>query len=339
MHLDQLNRRGFIALLGGMAAAWSVVAHAQQPHRMKRVAMINPSTKPADMRIAGDPIYTTIFEEMKRLGYVEGTNLFVDRYSAEGRFDRFPEIAREVVATQPDVISVISTRMTLALQSVTRTIPIVAWMTDPVAAGIASSLARPGGNVTGVSVDAGVEIAAKDIELLSEAVGKLSNVRLLATPATWDIPNSKAMREAAEKMSIPFRLEPLQSPIDEAEYRRAFDAMQRDHVDGVVISNEPEHLTNSRLLGQLAQEYRVPAICAYSSVAEAGALMSYAFDLKAGARRVAAQIVEILNGGKPAEMPFFQETHWELVINLKAAKELGLKIPVGLVVRADRVIE
>jgi putative ABC transport system substrate-binding protein len=115
--------------------------------------------------------------------------------------------------------------------------------------------------------------------------------------------------------------------------------MQRDHVDGVVISSEPEHYINGRLLGRLAQEYRVPVICNYSVSVEAGALMSYAYDLKAQARRVAAQIVEILNGGNPAEMPFFQEIHWELVINLKAAKELGLEVPAGLIAQADRVIE
>ena len=106
-----------------------------------------------------------------------------------------------------------------------------------------------------------------------------------------------------------------------------------------MISSEPEHYTNGRLLGRLAQEYRVPVICYYSVSVEAGALMSYAFDLKAPARRVAAQIVEILNGGNPAEMPFFQEIHWELVINLKAAKELGLGIPAGFIAQADRVIE
>ena len=276
---------------------------------------------------------------MKRLGYVEGVNLIVDRYSAEGRFDRFPEIASDVVATRPDVIYAVSTRMTRALQSQTRTIPIVAWTDDPVAAGIVSSLAHPGGNITGVSVDAGLELGAKHLQLLSEAVGKLSNVRVLATPPSWQEVWARTYREAAEKMNISLRLEPLRTPIDEAEYRRAFDAMQRDHVDGVVISNEPEHYINGRLLGRLAQEYRVPAFCWYSSSVEAGALMAYAFDQKAGARRIAAQIVEILNGGKPAEMPYFQESHWELVINLKAAKELGLEIPAGLVAQADRVIE
>ena len=212
---------------------------------------------------------------MKRLGYVEGVNLIVDRYSAEGRFDRFPEIASDVVAKRPDVIYAVSTRMTRALQSQTRTIPIVAWTDDPVAAGIVSSLAHPGGNITGVSVDAGLELGAKHLQLLSEAVGKLSNVRVLATPPSWQEVWARTYREAAEKMNISLRLEPLRTPIDEAEYRRAFDAMQRDHVDGVLMSHEPESYTHGRLLGRLAQEYRIPAICHYSESAEAGALMSY----------------------------------------------------------------
>jgi putative ABC transport system substrate-binding protein len=283
--------------------------------------------------------FSIIFEEMKRLGYVEGVNLVVDRYSAEGRFDRYPEIARDVVATRPDVIFALSNFLVQAIQSETRTIPIVSWTGDPVAAGIVSSLARPGGNVTGVSTDAGAEIGAKRIELLAEAVGKLTNVGVLAPPALWEDPQTKAIREAAEKMNISLRLEPLQSPINEAEYRRAFDAMQRDHVDGVWVSPTAENYTYRVLLGRLAQEYRIPAISVYGDTVEAGALMAYAIDLKAEDRRIAGQIVEILNGGIPAEMPIFQESHWELVINLKAAKELGLEVPAGLVARADKVIE
>jgi putative ABC transport system substrate-binding protein len=333
-----MRRREFIAGLGA-AGLWPFATHAQQATKIKRVAMFHPAMKPIDMRIGGDPSYTIIFEEMKRLGFVEGVNLIVDRYSADGRFDRFAEIARDVVATRPDVIFALSTRMVRALRSETRTIPVVAWTSDPVAAGLVSSLAHPGGNVTGVSVDAGAEIGTKYIQLLSEAVGKLSNVRLLATPASWEISVSKVMREVAEKMKIPFRLEPLRSPINEAEYRRAFDAMQRDHVDGVVISNEAEHYTNGRLLGRLVREYRIPALSLFDVSVEAGALMCYTEDDKAGARRLAAQIVEILNGGNPAEMPFFQETHYKLIINLKAAKELGLEIPLGLLASADEVIE
>jgi len=182
-------------------------------------------------------------------------------------------------------------------------------------------------------------MAAKSIQLLSEAVGKLSNTRVLATPLSWQFPIYQSAREAAEKMNIPLRLQPLQSPINETEYRRAFETMQREQVDGVMVSFGAESYTYRALLGRLAQQYRLPSICAYTDSVAAGALMAYAFDLKAGDRRIAAQIVEILNGGKPAEMPFFQEIRWELVINLKAAKELGLEIPAGLVAQADRVIE
>ena len=333
-----MRRRHLFTLLGG-AATWALTAEAQQQQRMKRVAMMHPAIKTNDMRIGGDPSFTIIFEEMKRLGYVEGTNLIVDRYSTEGRYDRFPQIARDVVATRPDVIFAIQHALVLALQSETRTIPIVGWTGDPIAAGIVASLARPGGNVTGVSVDAGEEIVGKYMELLAQAVGGLSNVRLLGTPLGWQSPFAKTIREAATKMNIPLRLQPLQDPLDEAEYGRAFDAMQRDHVDGAVVSSDAVNYTHRLLLGRLAQQYRLPVICGYSDSADAGALMSYAFDLKAGDRRIAAQIVEILNGGNPAEMPYFQESHWDLVINLKAAKELGLEVPAGLVARADRVIE
>jgi putative ABC transport system substrate-binding protein len=331
-----MRRREFMTLIGG-AVVLPTTARAQQPARTKRVAMIHPAMKPDDMRIGGDPNFALIFEEIKRLGYVEGVNLTVDRYSAEGRFDRFPAIAREVVATRPDVIFALSDPLTLALKSETRTIPIVAWGGDPINAGFVSNLARPGGNITGVSVDAGAEIGSKLVELLAEAVGKLSNARELTTPTNWE--RYKSFREAAERLKIPLQLEPLRPPVNEASYRRAFETMQQDHVDGVVILADPENYTHRHLLGQLAQQCRLPAISLYADTTKAGALMSYAFDLKAGDRRIAAQIVEILNGANPAEMPYFLETRWELVINLKAAKELGLEIPAELIASADAVIE
>jgi len=333
-----MRRRQFITLICA-AAALPLVARAQQSGKMKRLAMIHPATKAEDLSIGGDPNYTIILEEIKRLGYVEGVNLTVDRYSAEGRPERFPEIAHEVAATLPDVIFALSNPVTLALQSETRTIPIVAWTADPIVAGILSNLARPGGNVTGVSIIVGSEFAGKYLQLFVEAVGKLSNARELTTQPDWEMPGYKPLREAAERMKIPLRLEPLQTPINEAEYRRAFEAMQRDHADGLLIGPTAENYTHRHLLGRLAQQYRLPAISYFTDTVETGALMSYAFDLKAADRRIAAQIVEILNGGKPAEMPYFQETHWELVINLKAAKELGLEIPAGLIAGADRVIE
>jgi putative ABC transport system substrate-binding protein len=281
-----MKRRAFLVATAMLATA-TRQAMAQQPEKMKRVAMIHPALKPADMRIGGDPTYAIIFEEMKRLGYVEGVNLIVDRYSAEGRFDRYPEIMHGVVATRPDVIQImgIAPRVRL-LQSETHTIPIVAWTGEAVANGIVSSLARPGGNVTGLSDAPGAEFGAKRLQFLAEAAGKLSNVRRLGTPAREA--NSISAEDAAKKMNILLRDEVLHAPVNEAEYRRAFEAMQRDHVDGVLISGESENYTYRVLLGQLAQQYRLPAISYYTDSVDAGALMSYSVDLKAGARRIAA---------------------------------------------------
>jgi putative ABC transport system substrate-binding protein len=333
-----MRRREFIGLVGG-AATWPLAARAQQLAKMKRLAIIHPTTKAEDLSIGGDPDYSIILEDIKRLGYVEGVNLTVDRYSAEGRYDRIPAIARQIVATRPDVIFALADPIVLALQAETRTIPIVAWTGDPVVSGIVSNIARPGGNVTGVSVMVGPEFGGKVLQLFGDAVGKLSNARALTIPEEWESPASKLFRETAERMKIPLQLEPLQTPVNEAEYRRAFEAMQRDHVDGVLIGVALESYTHRHLLGRLAQQYHLPAFAPYIDTVESGALMSYAFDHKPADRRLAAQIVAILNGGKPAEMPYFQETHWELVINLKAAKELGLEIPAGLIAGADRVIE
>jgi putative tryptophan/tyrosine transport system substrate-binding protein len=333
-----MKRRTFITLIGG-AAASPLVARAQQPAKMKRLAIVHPTTKPEDLSIGGDPDYTIILEEIKRLGYVEGVNLTVDRYSAEGRPERFPEIAHQIVATRPDVIFALADPVVLALQAETRTIPIVGWTGDPILSGIVSNIARPGGNVTGVSVTVGADFGGKVLQLFVDAVGKPSNARYLGIPQEWEAPELKSFREIAERMKFPLQLQPLQTPVDEAEYRRAFDAMQRDHVDGVLISLGLEAYTHRHLLGRLAQQYHLPAIAGYTDTVESGALMSYTFDHKPADRRLAAQIVEILNGGYPAEMPYFQETHWGLLINLKAAKELGLEIPAGLIASADRVIE
>jgi len=163
---------------------------------MKRLAIVHPTTKAEDLSIGGDPDYTIILEEIKRLGYIEGVNLTVDRYSAEGRFDRIPAIAHEVVAARPDVIFALPDPVVLALQSETRTIPIVAWTGDPVLSGIVSNIARPGGNVTGVSITVGADFGGKVLQLFVDAVGKLSNARALTIPAEWEAPEYKPFREA-----------------------------------------------------------------------------------------------------------------------------------------------
>jgi putative tryptophan/tyrosine transport system substrate-binding protein len=329
-----MRRRDFLFGIA-LAVPTSHVLAEQRPI-LKRLAVLDPATKTSEIRIGGDPNYTIFFEEMKRLGYVEGVNLTVDRYSAEGRFDRYPELAKAIVATRPDVIFTYGSLRELL--SETRTIPIVAWVIDPIGQGIVSSLAHPGGNVTGVSNDAGADMGAKRIELFSQAVGKLTNICLLGTSESVST-GAQSVSRACEKLKISCRSELLQAPVDEAEYRRAFGRMTRDQVDGVAIIASGVQYTYRVLAGQLAREYRLPAISWYADSVDAGALMAYAFDLKTGSRRVAAQIVEIFNGGNPAEMPFFQESLWKLVINLKVAKELGLELAPEIVAQANRVIE
>jgi len=332
-----MHRRDCITLLGGTAAAWPLASRAQQPAKMKRIAFAAPAVKVADM--GSDPSSATFFEEIKRLGYVEGTNLIVDRYSAEGKIDRYGDLAREVVGTHPDLIYTTGSPMTLQLKAATSTIPIVALTGDPIRQGIVSSIARPGGNITGVSVDAGFEIWAKRLELLAQAVPKLVNVVFVGRQVTWENPGGRGMREGAQKLGISLVLAPLGSTINEAEYRRIFSSLQRDQVDGIIISEDGENYAHRFLLVELVQQIGVPAIYTFRDQAEAGGLMSYSWDIKGTVRRNAMQVVEILNGANPGDMPYVQEARFELVINLKTARALRLEIPDGLVASANAVIE
>jgi putative tryptophan/tyrosine transport system substrate-binding protein len=210
---------------------------------------------------------------------------------------------------------------------------------DPIRFGIVTNLARPGGNITGVSVDAGIEIWGKRLELLAQAVPKLNNVVFVSTQGAWDAPGGRAVRDAAQKLGISLVSAPLVSPFNEAEYRRVFGSIQRDQVDGIVISEETENYPQRFLMVQLIQQMRLPAIYTYREQTEAGGLMSYSWDLKSALRRTAMQVAEILRGANPGDMPYFQEARFELVINLKTARALGLEIPDGLIAGANAVIE
>jgi len=332
-----MNRRDFL-LAAAMISTAMGHATAQQAITKKRLAMAAASTKLEDMS-RNNPYYEVFFEELKRAGFVEGENLLVDRYSAEGRSDRYESLAREVVATNPDVIYTGGTPMTLKLKAATSTIPIVTATGDPIRFGIVSSLAHPGGNITGVSVDAGVEIWGKRLELLSEAVPNLKRVAFISTQGGWNGPGGKAVQDAAPRLGISLTSVLLTSPYDEAEYRRVLGSIHRDEFDGIMFSDENEHNRHGVLIAQLIHEIPLPAIYNLPGQAEAGGLMSYAWDGKSVIRRNAIQIAEILRGANPADMPYFQVERFDLVINLKAAKELGLEIPAGLIAGATAVIE
>jgi len=328
-----MRRREFLAALG--AAFVPVDARAQQAITKKRIAILVSSTKVEDMRRA----YKMFFDELRRVGLVEGENLVIELYSAEGRSDRYESVAREVVATDPDLIYTGGTPLTLKLKAATSTIPIVTATGDPIRFGIVASLAHPGGNITGVSVDAGVEIWGKRLELLGQAVPKLKRVAFISTQGGWSGAGGRAVQDAALRLGISLTSALLTSPLNETEYRRVLGSIQRDQFDGIMISDENEHLRYRVLIVQLINQIPLPAIYPLREQAEAGGLMSYAWDVNSVVRRNVIQISEILHGANPADMPYFQETSFELIINLKTARELGLEIPAELVAGAATVIE
>jgi putative ABC transport system substrate-binding protein len=331
-----MKRRDFLFAAAILAPAIRR-ASAQQPATKKRLAIIVIG-KIEDMRIGGDPNATIFLEELQRLGYVEGGNLIVDRW--EYQPGRREGIAREVVDTKPDVIACFGTPMTLSLKAATTTIPIVTNTGDPIRFGLVSNLARPGGNITGVSVDAGVEVWAKRLELLSRAVPKLVNVGFISTEGAWTGAGGQAVRDAAQKLGISLVRGTVSSPYGEAEFRSAFSSLQRDQLDGLILSDEGYvHLPKKSLLVQLIQQMRLPAIFPYRQIVEAGGLMAYASDLKSVIHRQVAQIVEVLRGANPGDIPYSQAVRFELVVNLKTANELGIEMPAELVAGATAVIE
>lgn len=335
-----MRRRDFIVGLGTAAMCSSAAQGQQKPLAQpsatkKRMAHVDPALNVESMQAASRPF----FDELKRLGYVEGENLTVERYSGSGRMERYQSLAQEVVDTKPDLILSVGSPLTGRFKSFTNTIPIIAVTGDPIRFGIVSNIARPGGNITGVSVDAGVEIWGKRLEILSEAVPSLTRVVYLSTQGNLESAGGKATQEVARKIGIFLVPAPVKSPVNEEEYRKVFGAIQRDQVDGLIFSAEFEHQPHRFLLIQLLQQIRLPAIHIFPDEVEAGALMSYALDPKPALRTMAKQAAEILNGANPGDIPYEQVVHFELAINLNTAKGLGLELPAPLLARAEKVIE
>jgi putative ABC transport system substrate-binding protein len=305
---------------------------------MKRIAFVRPAGPVNEASVSGSPYYRAFFEELSRLGYVEGQNLGVERYSGEGRPERYAELARDVVNTHPDLIVAVGARLSLDFKMATTTIPIVTMIIDPIAMGLVASIARPGGNITGVTISGGLELIGKRMGLLVEAMPKLSTVGYLASRPFWEDPRGAAVREAAKQAGI--SLSPVMlSAFDEAEYQRVFRSMEQDRADAFMVSDEPENSINHATIVELAAKARIPAIYPFRDYVEAGGLMAYSIDLVDISRRLANLIDKILKGANPGDIPFYQPTKFELSINLKTAKALGLEMPAMLLGRADEVIE
>jgi putative ABC transport system substrate-binding protein len=334
-----MQRRQFITLVSG-AAALPLAARAQQPAKMKRIAMVHGSERVTNMVASYHRFYRAFFDQVSRLGFVEGKNLVVERYSAGGQFDRFTQLAHDIVDTHPDVIYALDAPLGLEFKAATKTIPIVTMSVDPVALGLVSNIARPGGNLTGTAIDAGLQIWGKRIEILKEAVPKLSNACMLAYPSKiWEGPVGSAIRLAAERQGIALNAITFDGKTDAADYQRIFAAFEQDRPDALFVSEDTVHLINGATIYELAAKHRLPAMYSYREAVEVGGLMSFSVDLEELGRLTGYQLGQILNGTNPGDIPYNQVTRYDLALNLKTAKSLGLEFPATLLGSANVVIE
>jgi putative ABC transport system substrate-binding protein len=334
-----MRRREFLGVMGS-AASLPLAALAQQPAEMKRLAMVHPSDPVGTFVPSYHRSYRAFFDELSRLGFVEGKNLVVERYSAEGQPDRYAKLAYDVVDRHPDVIFSMSGSVGLAFKAATTTIPIVTTASDPLAQGLVSNIAKPGGNLTGTSVNAGLEIWGKRIGLLKETLPKLSNLCVLAqTQEGWEGPFNSGVRQAAKAASTALTAVAFDGKIDDAQYQRVFAAFEQDRPDAFIVLSYPVHLTNRVTIVGLAAKHRLPAMYPYREFVEVGGLMSYSSDLTELLRSTGNQIGQILNGTNPRDIPFSQVTRYELSLNLKTATSLGLEFPAILLGSADLIVE
>jgi putative ABC transport system substrate-binding protein len=335
-----MRRREFIATLGG-GLAWPLVAHGQQSNS-KRLAIFSPSESSALMHEYSEKrYYRVLFEELRRLGWVEGQNLTVEGYGKEQNTSGPDVLATEIVRRNPDVIYTVGPGA-VSFKSATSRIPVVALTADPVALGIAQSLAHPGGNFTGVSIDTGPSIHGKRIALLREMFPAMSKLGCLALRFQWNGPNpiaGPAIRAAAETAGIPLAVALVDFGASEADYRAAIESIINGGANAIMVADSPDVLHNATLIAGLVSEAALPSMFTFLEPVKAGGLMAYSFDIVELYRRAANNIDAILRGANPGDIPFYQATKFELSINLKAAKRLGISVPPAIVASADDVIE
>lgn len=320
-----------VCLAAVLLLAGPFSAQAQQAARVYRIGFVSP--------ISPGPTIAAFRQGLKEAGYVEGKNVIIEARFAEGHLDRLPELVAEVIRLKVDVLVTGSNLGALAAKRATTTIPVVfAGLIDPVAPGIVASLARPGGNITGVTIGiGGTGFAGKWVELLKEAVPDVSHVAVLwssADPIGATLVGD--VQSAARILKV--RLD-LVDAGDPAKFDSALAAIGASRAQAIIVTNSPFYAANRVKLAEFAASKRLPAMYFFKLFADAGGLMSYGGSLEDSYRRAATYVDKILKGAKPADLPVEQPTRFELVINLKAAKALGLAIPRSLLLRADHVIE
>jgi len=322
-----VRRREFITLLGGAAAAWPLAAVAQQTDRVRHIGiLLLGNAEAASLR-------TELRETLRKSGYVEGQNLQFQVRSADGKLDSLPRLAAELVAAKVDVIVAQFTPSALAAKQATTEIPIVFVAGDPVGTGVVSSLARPGGNLTGLSI-LGAELQAKCVELLRDM---LPSVRRIAALGYATDPFSKQFVDLIQLAgrTTNIEIDPIMMLNGPHEIDGAFEAIEQVHSDGVIVQGP----FSTKQVADLALKHHLASATNFRSFSEVGGLMSYGYQGSALYQHMAILVQKVLQGNKPADMPVEQPTKFELVINMKTAKALGIEVPLFFQQRADEVIE
>jgi putative tryptophan/tyrosine transport system substrate-binding protein len=331
-----VKRREFITLLGGTAAAWPLAARAQQPGGMRRIGMLMLY---AESDREGQAFVAAFREGLQKLGWAEARNIRIDtRWAPAGDAVSRQRFAQEIVALQPDLILANGTPSTAVLQQQTATIPIIfANVTDPVGSGFVASFPRPGGNVTGFT-NIEPTMAGKWLELLKEIAPRVNRVAFLFNPAT--APYTESFLNPFKAAATSFAVEVIAVPVhDTSELETVVAVQAREPNGGLIVMTDGFMNVHRVEVTSLAARYRLPAVYPYRLFAELGGLLSYGSDLLDNYRRAASYADHILKGEKPSNLPVQAPVKFELVINLKTAKALGLDVPLPLQQRADELIE
>jgi putative ABC transport system substrate-binding protein len=323
------NRRKLVIALGVGALAAPFSIFAQSPGKVWRIGVLG---------LANPVAYAAQVEAfragLRDLGYIEGKNIVIEFRWANGLYDRLHDLAAELVKLKVEVI-VTHGSGSMAAKGVTTTIPIVTYAGDMVGVGLAASLARPGGNITGSSF-LGPELSAKRLEMLREMMPRLTQVAFVRNPTSVTLsPINETMNATARQLKIALKTYEVKGP---GELEGAFAAMAKDHVGAIVLLDDPMLIANYKTIGELAIMHRLPAI-GFTGFAEAGGLMTSGVSLVELWRRDAYFVDKLLKGANPATLPIEQPTKFELVVNLKTAKAIGIKIPNSVLVQATKVIE
>jgi putative ABC transport system substrate-binding protein len=324
------NAKFFALTLCAMLFALGASAQAQQPKKVSRIGFLSPTSD--DSRVEA------FRQRLRELGYQPGQNVAIEYRWAEGRFERLPELAAELVRLKVDIVVAVVTQASLAVKGATRTIPIVMiGVADPEGSGLVASLARPGANITGTS-SMTAEIVGKQLELIKETLPKIARVAALWNPANpiFQGIQRKEAETAARALGVQLQ---IQEARGFEEIDRAFGALARERARALIILNDPVFFAERKRIAELAAKDRIPSVSGTLEYTEAGGLMAYGPSFPEMYRRAATYVDKILKGAKPADLPVERPTKFELVINLKTAKQIGLTIPPNVLARADKVIK